>query len=302
MIMPCGSKLPGTHAGSDSKARHSMAKSFHFISGLPRSGSTMLAALLRQNPRFHAGMSSPVATLFEGMVSQVSAGSELSTMVNTDQRRRLLKGLFDSYYGDHTDEVIFDTNRAWTSKLSALLQVFPEAKVICCVRDIAWIMDSIERQFRADAFENTTLFNNPGERATVYTRLEALAHANRLVGFSYHALREACWSEHAEQLLIIDYDLFVSEPGEVMKLLYEFLGEEPHNHDFDNVEYDAPEFDTQLGVRGLHKVHRKVEPRPRQTILPPDLVQRYQGMAFWHDLKDCKAFRLIKRSEPSSQG
>ncbi|MFB8797203.1 MAG: sulfotransferase [Microcoleus sp.] len=32
----------------------------HFISGLPRSGSTLLAALLRQNPRFHAAMTSPV--------------------------------------------------------------------------------------------------------------------------------------------------------------------------------------------------------------------------------------------------
>ena len=169
-----------------------MPNSFHFISGLPRSGSTMLAALLRQNPRFHAGMSSPVATLFEGMVGQVSAGSELSTMVDTDQRRRLLKGLFDSYCGEHEEEVIFDTNRAWTGKLSALLQVFPDAKVICCVRDICWIMDSLERQFRGDAFENTALFNNPAERATVYTRLEALAHANRLVGFPYHALREAC--------------------------------------------------------------------------------------------------------------
>jgi len=32
----------------------------HFISGLPRSGSTLLAALLRQNPRFHAAMTIPV--------------------------------------------------------------------------------------------------------------------------------------------------------------------------------------------------------------------------------------------------
>lgn len=256
----------------------------------------MLAALLRQNPRFHAGMSSPVASLFEGMIGQVSAGSELSTMVSTEQRRRLLKGLFDSYYDDHKEEVIFDTNRAWTGKLSALLQVFPEAKIICCVRDIAWIMDSLERQFRADAFENTALFNNPAERATVYTRLEALANANRLVGFPYHALREACWGDHAEHLLIVDYDLLVAQPADVMTLLYQFIGEEPFAHDFDAVEYDAPEFDAQLGVRGLHTVHRKVAPRPRQTILPPDLFQRYQGMAFWRDLTNCKAFRLVQQS------
>ncbi|MBD9680249.1 sulfotransferase, partial [Pseudomonas sp. PDM18] len=35
-------------------------QNFHFISGLPRSGSTLLSAILLQNPRFHAGMSSPV--------------------------------------------------------------------------------------------------------------------------------------------------------------------------------------------------------------------------------------------------
>ena len=35
----------------------------HFISGLPRSGSTLLAGLLRQNPRFAAAMTGPVGGL-----------------------------------------------------------------------------------------------------------------------------------------------------------------------------------------------------------------------------------------------
>ena len=99
---------------------------YHFISGLPRAGSTLLAAVLNQNPRFHAGMSSPVASLFEGIIAQVSAGSELSTMVNQEQRAKLLRGLFDSYYADTENPVIFDTNRAWTSQLPALMKLFPE--------------------------------------------------------------------------------------------------------------------------------------------------------------------------------
>lgn len=277
-----------------------MTRQFHFISGLPRSGSTLLAALLRQNPRFYAGMSGPVASLFEGVVGQVSAGSELSSMVNDEQRARILKGLFDSYYADRREPVIFDTNRAWTAKMPALMSLFPKAKLICCVRDIAWIMDSMERQFRGNAFENTRLFNNPGERATVYTRVEALAHANRLVGFPYHALREACWGEFAEQLVIVDYDLLVARPRDVLSLIYQFLGEEPFEHDFDAVDYDAPEFDTQLGVSGLHKVHPKVGPRPRQTILPPDLFERYANMAFWRDLKNCKAYRIVSQPSPAA--
>jgi sulfotransferase len=253
----------------------------------------LLAALLRQNPRFHAGMSSPVASLFEGIIAQVSAGSELSTMVDQEQRARLLRGLFDSYYADVTAPVIFDTNRAWAAQLPALMKLFPAAKIICCVRDVAWVMDSLERQYRANAFENTRLFNSPAERSTVYTRIEALANANRLVGFPWHALREACFSEFAERILLVEYDLVAHRPKDVFKLVYEFLGEAPFAHDFDNVEYDAPAFDAQLGLDGLHRVHRKVEPRQRQTILPPDLFERYSKLAFWRDMPKSKAYRIV---------
>ncbi len=48
-----------------------MQNRLHFISGLPRSGSTLLAALLRQNPRFSAGMSSPVYAPFRSMLTEI---------------------------------------------------------------------------------------------------------------------------------------------------------------------------------------------------------------------------------------
>ena len=275
------------------------SRQFHFISGLPRSGSTLTAALLRQNPRFHAGMSSPVAGFFEGIISQVSAGSEMSTTVNQEQRGRILRGLFDSYYSDRKEPVIFDTNRSWTSKLPALMKLFPEAKLICLVRDVAWIMDSMERQFRDNAFEDTRIFGHANQRATVYTRVESLAGANSLVGFPYQALREACYSDFADRLIIVEYDMLTQRPAEVLKLIYQFLDEEPYEHDFESVNYDAPKFDAQLGLDGLHRVHKKVAPRPRQTILPPDLFQKYAQLAFWRDLQDSKAFRITSQAADS---
>ena len=274
-------------------------RQFHFISGLPRSGSTLTAALLRQNPRFHAGMSSPVAGFFEGIISQVSAGSEMSTTVNQEQRGRILRGLFDSYYSDRKEPVIFDTNRSWTSKLPALMKLFPEAKLICLVRDVAWIMDSMERQFRDNAFEDTRIFGHANQRATVYTRVESLAGANSLVGFPYQALREACYSDFADRLIIVEYDMLTQRPAEVLNLIYEFLGEEPYEHDFESVNYDAPKFDAQLGLDGLHRVHKTVKPRPRQTILPPDLFQKYAQLAFWRELQDSKAFRITSQAVDS---
>lgn len=269
---------------------------FHFISGLPRSGSTLTAALLRQNPRFHAGMSSPVAGLFESIISQVSAGSEMASMVNEEQRQRILKGICESFYADRDEPVIFDTNRAWTAKLPALMKLFPEAKLVCLVRDVAWIMDSMERQFQNNAFENTRIFSNSNQRATVYTRTESLAAPNSLVGFPYQALREACYSNFSDRLMIVEYDMLTQRPAEVLKLIYQFLDEELYEHDFESVNYDAPQFDSQLGLEGLHRVHQKVAPRPRQTILPPDLFEKFSQLAFWRDLKDSKAFRITSQT------
>jgi sulfotransferase len=86
--------------------------SIHFISGLPRSGSTRLAALLRQNPRVEAGMSGPLAGLFGALLGEMSARNEFSVFIDDVKRQRLLYGLFDNFYADCNAEVVFDTSRA----------------------------------------------------------------------------------------------------------------------------------------------------------------------------------------------
>lgn len=258
---------------------------YHFISGLPRSGSTLLSALLLQNPRFHAGMTSPVGGLFRNMLNQLGAGSEFGPVVTKEQRRRLSRGLFDSYYADQAGdkEVIFDTNRMWSAQMPALMDLFPGAKLIACVRNVAWVMDSIERRYRANPYETTRLFNDDTERNTVYSRVDTLAQRNRMVGYPWAALKEAFYGEHAASLLIVDYDLLAQAPEKVMPLIYQFLGEPEFGHDFGDVRYDAPDFDEALGLHGLHKVRSSVELQARQTILPPDLFEQYSKLSFWQD-------------------
>jgi len=264
-------------------------RTYHFISGLPRSGSTLLSAILRQNPRFHAGISSPVANLAGGLLGQVSAGSEFATLVDARQRRALLRGLFDAYYSDHPNEVVFDTNRLWCGKLPLLRDLFPGAKVIACVRNVAWVMDSIERLYRANPYENTRLFNQAGGRASVYTRLEGLIQHDQMVGSAWAALREAYYGEQAESLLVVDYDLLSRAPQQVIPLIYDFIGEPAFEHDFEHIEYDAVDFDLQLGVPGLHRVRAKVEFQARRTILPPDLYEKYSQLSFWGDRNGSRA-------------
>lgn len=76
-------------------------------------------------------------------------------------------------------------------------------------------------------------------------------------------------------------------------ILMQRLGEPWFAHDFDNVEYDEPEFDRQFGAPGLHAIKRKVRFKPRQTVLPPDLAQKVAPIAFWRDQAGLSAYRRI---------
>jgi sulfotransferase len=264
-----------------------MQNRLHFISGLPRLGSTLLAALLRQNPLFSAGMSSPVYALFRSMLQDTSARNEGSVFIDDAIRKRLLTGVFAAYYAEATPEtVIFDTNRGWTTKLPALVELFPDAKVICCVRNPAWIFDSVESLIRRNAFELSGIFSYESG-GTVYSRVEGLASAAGMFGFAYNALREAVYGEQSDRLLIVRYESLVANPLGTLAAIYGFIGEDLHPHDPRNIEpcYDMIEFDLRLGTPGLHDVGRSVEARERKPILPPDLLTRYQKDAFWEDLK-----------------
>ncbi|WP_386752838.1 sulfotransferase family protein [Lysobacter yangpyeongensis] len=256
-------------------------RSVHFISGLPRSGSTLLAALLRQNPRFHAHMSSPLAGMVDVLLGEMSSRNELSMFVSDEQRRRVLKGLFTGYYGEaFAAEVVFDTSRTWCAKQPVLSGIFPESKTIACVRHVSWIVDSVERAIQKNALRPSFMFNFQ-TAGTVYNRTEGMANGDGILGFSYNALKQAFYGEHARQLMVLQYETLVSDPARAMAAVYDFIGEPPFRHDFDDVQFDADEFDARTGMPGLHKVGRRVAAPERATVLPPDIFRRFENEAFW---------------------
>jgi sulfotransferase len=257
----------------------------HFISGLPRAGSTLLAALLRQNPRFHAGMTSPVGSLFSALLRQMSQENETAVFIDDDQRARLLRACFDAFYADiHPEKLVFDTNRMWTTKLPALVELFPDLRMICCVRNPAWIIDSVERLTRQNKFEPSKIFNfDPG--GTVYSRAEGLSSGTGMLGFALNALREAVYGEHADRLLLVRYETLTANPLGTLAAIYNFIDEPLFHHDHQHIEpnYEAMEFDARLGAIGLHTIGSAVRAASRQTILPPDIFARFENDAFWQD-------------------
>ncbi|HEY9131413.1 MAG TPA: sulfotransferase [Dyella sp.] len=262
-------------------------RKFHFISGLPRSGTTLLAAILSQNPRFRAGMTSPLADIMGVVMAEASSKNDFSFDVSDQQRIALLRGLVENFYSVEADAgVVFDTSRLWCSRMQLLNTLFPGVKVIACVRQLAWVLDSMERLVQKQPVSVSKVFRFD-TNTTVYSRVEALTDPRGMVGFAYQATKEAFYGQYAQDhLLMLTYESLVRDPVTALRAVYRFLGEPWFEHDFDNVEYNADEFDARVGMPGLHSVRAKVESIERQPTLPRDIFGRFANEAFWMDPKN----------------
>jgi sulfotransferase len=109
-------------------------KEYFFISGLPRSGSTLLSGILKQNSEFYADISSPVQGLVSSAVNVIT-GSESNHLIDENRRIQILRSLFNAYYYPIKQSVVFDTSRGWTAKTALLKYLYPYTKIICCVRE-----------------------------------------------------------------------------------------------------------------------------------------------------------------------
>lgn len=252
----------------------------YFISGLPRSGTTLLSAILNQNPKFQASISGPLARFARAVIEQSSAQGGYRFQCDESKRKKIIKGMFDNYYDDTSKEVFFDTNRGWTLLLPLIKEIFPQTKVICCVRDIKWILDSFEQLVRKNPLSATTMFS-PEENVNVYTRCQTLLRDDKTLGFAYNALKQAITSDERNMIMLVEYEQLCKQPEKTMKSLYKFIGQDYYNHDFNNVESSYDEFDQDVNLKGLHTTRKKVEWIERPTILPPDILNHVKNLEVW---------------------
>jgi sulfotransferase len=170
--------------------------------------------------------------------------------------------------------------------MQLLETLFPEAKVIACVRQLSWVLDSMERLVRRQPVSVSKVFRFD-TNTTVYSRVEALTDPRGMLGFAFQATKDAFYGQYAPgHLLLLTYESLARNPSAAMRAVYQFIGEPWFEHDFDNVSYNADEFDARVGMPGLHSVRPKVEPIERTSILPREIFGRFVNESFWMDPKN----------------
>lgn len=256
-------------------------KTYHFISGLPRSGSSLLSALFQQR-NIYSDIASPINAIVSQLLATSSDG--FNKILTEDKVKDLIKNTFDVMYSDRSEEIIIDTNRCWSGKTDIIKDIFPGSKIICCVRSIGDILNSFENVYRKNKYSALSpIYNDP---TSVYSRSRDLLNEGGVLGVGLNNLKMGLHTESADILFLVEYDELVSNTQEIMDMISDFLEIEKYEHDLSNIPglKNIDKIDTELNLMGLHEVRTKVERRENPMLLPYDLLESLQGMEYWRKL------------------
>jgi sulfotransferase len=255
---------------------------YYFISGLPRSGSTLLSAILRQNPEIYADITSPVEAICSSTIDILTEDKN-NFIIKENQRISILQHIFEGFYSEIKQPIIFDTSRVWSKKIPLLQTLFPKTKLLCCIRDIVDILNSFEVIFNRNPLYKNTLIKQEELRHYVFSRCESLMNFSEgIIGTNLLNLQEGYYA-HPEMMYLVEYETLCRNPKETMTQIYEFLSLPYYEHDFENLEYKNEPFDVVCNLKDLHTVKKRVEYNPPKMILPPEVIDKYSStnMEFW---------------------
>ncbi len=238
-----------------------MDKKLYFISGMPRSGSTLLCNILNQNPRFHATGTSPAPALLWTINNMWIDSPEAKAAFTVRDKVNAMRGALNGLHSRISKPIIFDKSRGWVSAVELIEGVLEEKpKIIVTIRDFPSILSSCEKLFRKELGNPDSQAKFGSNMETVEGRLRHWTSSDQLIGSSYNRIRDCVMRGHRKSLHFVDFDDLTSSPEETIKEVYKFLEEEYFTHDFNNVEQVTEERDYEHGFLDLHTIRRQVKP------------------------------------------
>jgi sulfotransferase len=268
-------------------------KKFFFLGGMPRSGSTLLASVLAQNPDIHSTTTSGILGMILNVRNHWHNMEEFKALPEEETETRkvgVMRGMLRGYFEHATQPILIDKSRQWVAHLELAAKILDhEPKVIAPVRDLRDCLCSFEKLWRKskDTRQISQELGNPVKFQTMEGRFEVLSSSNQIVGACYDNIKDACVRGWRKNILFVEYEKFTAKPGRALEEVYDFLGLPYFKHDFENVQQVGQEDDLVYLWRGLHKIRTKVSPQePTWPQMMPKQMSEFYGQdaTFWRKL------------------
>jgi len=250
-----------------------------FLVALPRSGNTLLASILNQNPEIAATANSMTLEIMKVLFLL----KETDVFKNYPDHKSLdnvLNTVFDNYYKDWPQRIIVDRGPVTTPGNFNLMQKHfgNRFKVIVLVRDLIDVLASFVKWFEN---EPTAYPNKLGKN--IEEKLWSLMNKDGSIAKELIAIQNAF--NYKEICHFIKYDDLVKNPQQTIINLYQFLDEPLYPQQFSNLKqfqlngigYD----DKELG-NNLHMIRTEVrkEDNPYKSMIPKSIVDAYGHITF----------------------
>ena len=274
-------------------------KSFYFMAGLPRAGSTLLSTLLNQNPRIYSGPSSPVLGAMYVTHENFQSNELYTGYPKPNQVNEIIGSVIEHWYSDIDKPVVIDKNRAWCARVPFIEgYIKQEAKIIVPVRRIDEILASILTMIKRNPFQEGQPRINFVDEYLVKnnipindeTRCQHLLNPDGIIWESLNATKLGVDEGHGNKFHYVDYNDLVNDPQTELNKIYTFLGEESFEHSFDNLSNQHREDDiTTYGLGDMHEVHSKLEKTSSDPseVLPASIIELYNSnketIEFWKE-------------------
>jgi len=267
------------------------------MAGLPRSGSTMLSSILNQNPRFYSGPSSPVLGAMFAVEQNFTSNELYTGYPKPDQVREIIGSIPHHFYSDVEKPVVFDKNRAWTARVPYIEgYIQQQAKILVPVRRVDEILTSLLTMVHRNPFQEGQARVNFVDEQLIktntpindYNRCMYLLNSGGIVYEALNAIMMGFKQNVRDKMHFIDYNDLVDNPEKTMEDIYDFLGEEHYEHDFESLSNIHREDDLNTyGLGDMHEVRSKVKKTspPPSSVLPSQIINLYnqsrQRLEFW---------------------
>jgi len=244
-------------------------KQFVCLSGLPRTGSTLLSAILSQNPQIHAEGNSAVCQLMWDMHQScfVFAKEQLAANKRHKTIHELISQIPEIYYKDMEETIVVDKCRSWTIPANIeLLKKYIDVdfKIIILERPVIEIVKSFAKLY-ADNHISADINN------LLLPNSEPIMRS--IAGLT-RAKTESKKEEESTHYLFISYNELINETEQTIQKIYDFCEWEPFKHDFHHVVPKYPEDDEVYGLKGQHKVRQTVEKRSNTIKLGEEVLKK----------------------------
>ncbi len=247
------------------------------ISGLPRSGSTLLCNLLNSNPDFHSTPTSGVIDVLKNMRSTMSHNVSFKTqnrLALMDNIQHGLKGFLEGYF--HDKNVVFDKCRGWSNNINVLDAILghSDTKIIWTYRNPVEVVNSIEAQYQKTILlENSDEASAPQAFMTLDRRIGTYTSDGGLINHPIEILRDALEMGYGNRIFFISYYDLCNNTKTVMDMLHDFIGEERYEYDLKNLKQTVHEYDGIYNYKFMHKIKEcEVKYSETKMVLPQKYI------------------------------